>query len=103
MREFISAIGDDTYRAKGWPKQTYGVSKAAEIAATRVCARENAGRVFVAACCPGWCKSDMAGWDQAPNTAADGADTPTWLASAPLAELEGMHGAFVGERQKLSW
>lgn len=27
MEEFIEAVGDGTYAAKGWPKSMYGVSK----------------------------------------------------------------------------
>ena len=30
------------------------------------------------ACCPGWCRTNMAG-DKATKSAAEGAETPVWL------------------------
>ncbi|CAD7922611.1 unnamed protein product [Amoebophrya sp. A120] len=78
--EFIAKVREDTYAQFGWPRQTYAVSKAAEIAFTRLLARDLADQnVLVYPCCPGWCRTDMAG-DRAPRSAEEGADTPTWLA-----------------------
>jgi carbonyl reductase 1 len=42
--------------------------------------------VTVSACCPGWCATDMSS-HMGPNTAAQGADTPVWLALAPGGSL----------------
>ena len=93
-------------RAQGWPGTTYGVSKAAVHALTRVCARDvaalvpDATGVTVNVCCPGWCKSDMAGWDKPTKTAAEGADTPVWLA---LGGAGAATGRFFSDRKERGW
>jgi len=33
-------------------------------------------------CCPGWCQSDMAGWEKPPRTAEQGAYIAWWLATS---------------------
>lgn len=33
-------------------------------------------------CCPGWCRTDMAG-DKAPKSKEEGADTPLYLIELP--------------------
>ena len=80
--EFIAAVRDGSYAARGWPKSMYGVSKLAEAAWSRGLAARLAGTgVIVSACNPGWCATDMSSWS-GPLTAAQGADTPVWLALA---------------------
>ena len=61
----------------------YRISKAGLNALTKNLAAELGGGkrgVFVDAVCPGHCKTDMGGQD-APRTAAQGAETITWLAA----------------------
>ena len=63
----------------------YGVSKLGEAAYSRALAaqlRSVDANVIVAAACPGWCATDMSS-QSGPKTAAQGADTPTWLSLAP--------------------
>ena len=36
LQKFIASVGDNTYADLGFPKQTYGVSKAGEIQLTRL-------------------------------------------------------------------
>jgi len=89
----------------GWPNSAYSVSKIGESALTRILAKQYKGRFEINACCPGWCKTDMAG-DSAPRTAEEGADTPVYLALSSLDPSEGtlnVTGAFFGERQQISW
>jgi NAD(P)-dependent dehydrogenase (short-subunit alcohol dehydrogenase family) len=58
--EFATAVGDGSFKQKGWPETCYGTSKIAMSALTRVIARLNP-KLHVNAVCPGWCKTDMAG------------------------------------------
>lgn len=57
--------------------------QALETAYTRVLAEELRPQGVAAnCCCPGWCATDMSSW-RGPKSAADGADTPVWLALLP--------------------
>lgn len=96
--EYLAAC--DKEDLEGWPKTTYGFSKAAVIALTAACARmcdacpglQNGKEIIITCCCPGWCKSDMAGWQDPPRSTSDGADV-----IVPLALRAGKehHGKFV--------
>ena len=91
--------------SRGWPTSTYAMSKAAVHGLTRIYAADQlaAGNgVTVNVCCPGWCKSDMAGWDRPPKTAEEGADTPLYLA---LLEADGAAptGLFYSDRRPRRW
>ncbi|ELR11804.1 uncharacterized protein ACA1_362920 [Acanthamoeba castellanii str. Neff] len=55
--KFVSDVAKDTFTAEGWPSTTYGVSKIAVNALTRIVAREEAKNtsrkgVLINACCP---------------------------------------------------
>ncbi|CAI5528118.1 unnamed protein product [Closterium sp. Naga37s-1] len=85
--EFVTGIKEGTYKGAGWPESMYGVSKLLENAYTRVLARQVEGRqggekVFVNACCPGWCATDMSSW-RGRKTAEEGANTPIFLSLLP--------------------
>uniref|UniRef100_A0A7S0QZN5 Uncharacterized protein n=1 Tax=Pyramimonas obovata TaxID=1411642 RepID=A0A7S0QZN5_9CHLO len=97
MQQFVDQVEDGTWQSNGWPNTMYGVSKLGEATYTRVLARELAAQeVLVSACCPGWCATDMSSWSGR-KTAAQGADTPVWLA---LAAPDSVSGAFWSERQR---
>uniref|UniRef100_A0A7S3UQU3 Carbonyl reductase n=2 Tax=Oxyrrhis marina TaxID=2969 RepID=A0A7S3UQU3_OXYMA len=101
MSRFVADCEAGNPQSKGWPGTTYGVSKAAVHALTRIHAKAlEPSKVSVNACCPGWCKSDMAGFEKPPKTAEQGADTPLWLAlgidGAPT-------GRFFTERREASF
>jgi len=66
MEEFVSKSGEED---NGFPKSAYGMSKLGLIMLTEVFGRT----MEMASCCPGWCKTDMAGWEKPPLTAHDGA------------------------------
>ena len=53
--------------------------------------------------CPGWCKSDLAGWDDAPKTVAEGADTAVWLEILPQETQLENSGKFFQERKEFKW
>ena len=104
VAEFVAAVADGSYAAKGWPRSMYGVSKLAEAAWTRWLAGVEGrpggggGRVVVLAC-PGACATDMSSGRGRP--AAAGADTPAWLATdAPAVEV---HGGFWADRERVDF
>ena len=109
--EFIAAAraGSDELARQGWPATAYGVSKVAVSALTRIHARDfgggrggaGAGGVLINAMCPGWCKTDMAGHDRPPRTAAQGADTAVYLATLPIGALD--NGKFFSDRHERKW
>jgi carbonyl reductase 1 len=79
--QFIADVKAKQWTQKGWPSTCYGVSKALLHAQTRVLAAELAAKkIAVNACCPGWCKTNMAGFTKPPRTAAQGAETSVFLA-----------------------
>lgn len=85
--------------AKGWPNSAYGMSKLAQVALTKIYARELAPRgIAVNCCCPG---SVATGMNPGGNrTAAQGADTPAWLACQPASAATGQ---FFKERVPVPW
>ena len=92
--------------SKGWPTSTYAMSKAAVHGLTRIHAAQQqaAGSgVTVNVCCPGWCKSDMAGWDRPPKPAEEGADTPVYLALLSVDGGAAPTGLFFSDRQPRRW
>lgn len=105
MDKFVSAVGKGTATEEGWPSNTYSVSKMGVNALTRVLARDEAKNtsrkgVLINACCPGWCKTDMAG-PRAPRSPEEGADVAVFLALLP--KDTHANGLFFGERQQISY
>jgi len=97
MQQFINKVADGSWKSAGWPNSMYGVSKLGEATYTRILANElQTQGVLVSACCPGWCATDMSSWNGR-KSAAQGADTPVWLA---LAAPDSIPGAFWSERQR---
>lgn len=93
---FLEAIKQGRHQQEGWPSSMYGMSKAVEAAYTRVLAEELQEKgVMVNACCPGWCATDMTSWGGT-KSAAEGADTPVWLALLPPSQF--VTGGFFRER-----
>jgi len=105
MEKFSSDIAKGTHKEEGWPSNTYAVSKIGENALTRILAREEANNtarngVLINACCPGWCRTDMAG-PKAPRSAEEGADVAVYLALLPRDST--YNGLFFGERQQICY
>eukprot|EP01056_Protomagalhaensia_sp_Gyna25_P005162 Protomagalhaensia_sp_Gyna_25__5161@NODE_609_length_3022_cov_136_816628_g471_i0_p2_GENE_NODE_609_length_3022_cov_136_816628_g471_i0NODE_609_length_3022_cov_136_816628_g471_i0_p2_ORF_typecomplete_len282_score50_29adh_short/PF00106_25/7_7e37adh_short_C2/PF13561_6/3_8e25KR/PF08659_10/1_6e08KR/PF08659_10/7_5e02Epimerase/PF01370_21/1_6e063Beta_HSD/PF01073_19/6_8e06Peripla_BP_4/PF13407_6/0_036RmlD_sub_bind/PF04321_17/0_61RmlD_sub_bind/PF04321_17/3_1e02_NODE_609_length_3022_cov_136_816628_g471_i06171462 len=70
----------------GFTTSAYGnskllVAKLAQIEAIKSKAKHP--QLLINSCCPGWCKTDMAGYDKPPKTAEEGATTPFILATLP--------------------
>lgn len=106
-REGLLSIVDEILRAAesgrrasrgghGFPRDSYGFSKAALNALTRVLARERPAW-HVNAVCPGWVRTDMGGRG-APRSVEEGAAGVTW--AAMLAE-GGPSGGFFRDRRKV--
>jgi carbonyl reductase 1 len=99
--EFVEGIRTDTYKQKGWPGSMYGVSKLALHLYSRLLAeRLRERRVSVNVVCPGWCRTDMSS-GRGTKSAAQGADTPVWLATLPPDEIQ--TDSFFQERKKKSF
>jgi len=53
---------------------------------------------------PGWCKSDMAGWEKPPKTAEEGADNFWWMATSEDEDLLKSSGRFYFNfREQVDW
>lgn len=104
METFIEAVRTDTYRAQGWSKSMYGISKLGEIAYTKVLAEElRESNMHVNACCPGWCATDMSS-HTGERTAAKGAETPVWLCTRGDDEIHGSRrGLFYSDKAEIAW
>ena len=103
MDQFVQDVAAGNHEAKGWPTTAYGVSKVGMIAFTKIIAREMTASgkidILVNACCPGWCRTDMAG-DNATLSADQGAETPVHLALLPAGSPT---GEFWGEKKTIQW
>jgi len=100
VQEFIQGVKEDNFRNKGWPSTSYGVSKMATNMLTRITARDEKN-VTVNCVCPGWVRTDMGG-PNATRSVEQGAETPVWLATAPLSEIK-VNGTFFRDMQPINW
>eukprot|EP00918_Siedleckia_nematoides_P060920 GHVU01132985.1.p1 GENE.GHVU01132985.1~~GHVU01132985.1.p1 ORF type:complete len:290 (-),score=60.25 GHVU01132985.1:396-1235(-) len=102
-REYLESTTSPSHASNGWPTTTYGASKflvlmlSEHLALTK---KPDAHDYLVNACCPGWCRTDMAG-DQATRSAEEGADTLVYLATLP--PDNGLNGKFVRDREEVEW
>ncbi|KAI8516198.1 Carbonyl reductase [NADPH] 3 [Branchiostoma belcheri] len=96
MNKYIDMARVGKHKEHGYPNSAYAMSKIGVTSLTYIQAREMEEDpredILVNCCCPGWCKTDMAGWENPPRTAAEGADTPVFLALLPpnTAEAQGL-------------
>mmetsp|Transcript_5047 Transcript_5047/g.9008 ORF Transcript_5047/g.9008 Transcript_5047/m.9008 type:complete len:275 (-) Transcript_5047:2100-2924(-) len=75
---FVDVAEKSQATQHGYKAGSYSMSKLAVIAFTRALASIHP-KVTFTTCSPGWCKTDM-GSQNAPRTAAQGAEVPSWLA-----------------------
>ena len=112
MRQFVADVEAGTpptvsaplpgalHEQRGWPGHAYGVSKLGQIALAKVYARELSARgVASCACDPGDCQTDMSS-HRGSRTAAQGADTPAWLACQPPSAIS---GRLFRDRAEVGW
>ena len=90
MEQFVQDVAAGNHSDKGWPNSAYGTSKVGMTALTKVIARQVATMddVLVNACCPGWVRTDMAGYN-APLSNDEGAETPIFLTTLPAGSPTG--------------
>jgi len=110
MNEFVAAVAEGTHRRRGWGGTMYHASKVGQMAFAGLLAREltaAGSNVTVVSCCPGFCRTDMSdecyGAGLGHKSAAEGADTPVWLALMSPAEARKTHGCFFSDRRQLAW
>ena len=102
MEKFTADVKAGKQKVEGWPSAAYAVSKAGEIAFTKVIAMEEqkSGRdVLVNACCPGYVNTDMTKGNGS-KTVDEGAKTPVMLA---LGEIGGKTGGFWQHERLILW
>ncbi|KAI5360865.1 putative short-chain dehydrogenase/reductase SDR, NAD(P)-binding domain superfamily [Septoria linicola] len=102
MQQFQQAVDDGREKEAGFPSAAYAVSKAGEIAFTKVIAMEESQRgrdVLLNACCPGYVKTDMTKGGGR-KTVDEGAQTPVLLA---LHDIGGKTGDFWQHEEAIEW
>jgi carbonyl reductase 1 len=100
MNEFVQAATDGDVKSRGWPTNSYGVSKMGVTALTRTFAHENPHEgLLINSCCPGYVATDMTK-NQGGKTPKQGAKTPVHLA---LGDLGGRSGEFWYEMKPVDW
>mgnify|MGYP002803580485 FL=1 len=105
MGQFVESAKVGDHESKGWPSLGYAVSKLGLNILTAIQARDHPydkdTDVLINSCCPGWCRTDMAG-SKATKSAAQGAETPVFLALIPPGQ-EQPHGKYYTELKESSW
>jgi len=105
MQEFVAAAAEAGHKRKGWKGTMYAASKLGQLAFAGILAREFASsgsNMTVTSCCPGFCRTDMSAQCYGPGlghkSAAEGADTPVWLALMQSEDAKQSHGHFYTDR-----
>jgi carbonyl reductase 1 len=102
MESFTTAVSESREKDAGFPSAAYAVSKAGEIAMTKVIAMEETkkgGKKLINACCPGYVKTDMTRGGGV-KTVDEGAKTPVLLA---LGDISGKTGKFWQGEKEIAW
>jgi len=107
MNSFIEDVKENVSSEKGWPRTTYGVSKAGGNALTSIWGRKlsksennDKNQLMMVSCCPGYVSTAMSSY-RGTKTPEQGADTPLWLATD--AKFECGSGKFYQDRKEKSW
>lgn len=102
MEAFTTAVSESREKEAGFPSAAYAVSKAGEIAMTKVVAMQeekSGGQRLINACCPGYVKTDMTRGGGV-KTVDEGAKTPVLLA---LGDIGGKTGGFWQGEKEIAW
>jgi len=106
MHDYIDCSVAGNYKEVGFPEDdAYSVSKIGVAVMSMIQARkmraEGREDVLVNACCPGWCRTDMAG-EKALKSAEEGAVTPDYLVNLPPGATE-PSGKFISNKRVARW
>ncbi|KAH7366016.1 hypothetical protein KP509_18G059300 [Ceratopteris richardii] len=101
VENYLEDVKEQKAAASGWPYRSYTVSKIALNAYTRVLAESLKGRpdgqhIYANSVTPGYCKTDLTR-NSGIYTAAEGAETPVWVALLPP---NGPTGKFFSEKHE---
>lgn len=94
--EFRKAIETNTYNEKGWPENTYCVSKILINKFAYVLGHKDdilKNEIQVYSCCPGWVQTDMGG-KSAHRTLEEGSVTPVYLVNMKYEINKDLQGQF---------
>jgi len=100
VEQFVALAKENQHVQAGWPNSAYSVSKISMTALSTIWARKFP-KVQSSSCCPGWCRTDMAG-DKASKSAEEGSETPVWLATEQQNNLA-FSGKFFSDKKQKSW
>lgn len=102
MDAFTNAVAEGKEKEAGFPSAAYAVSKAGEIAMTKIVAMEeekSGGQRLINACCPGYVKTDMTRGGGT-KSVDEGAKTPVLLA---IGDIKGKTGGFWQGEKEIDW
>jgi len=99
VAEFVERVASGAHDLGGFPRNAYGVSKAALNAFTRILARELPAGQRVNAVCPGWVRTRMGG-SGAPRTLEQGVRGIVWAATLGA---DGPNGGFFRDGREIEW
>jgi len=99
-KDFKQAVEDNTFEEKGYPKQSYSMSKlCVNLFFTKILPWQDdiiKRNIQVYCLCPGWCRTDMAG-PKAIKSADEGAETPAFLVELPWEINKEYQGQFFSD------
>lgn len=102
MDAFTNAVAEGKEKEAGFPSAAYAVSKAGEIAMTKIIAmqeKNSGGQRLINACCPGYVNTDMTK-GRGTKSVDEGARTPVLLA---LGDIKGKTGGFWQGEKEIDW
>jgi len=100
--DFINLADDNTHQTK-YSNSAYGMSKLFVRKLCNILPQQHPHIKFYSYC-PGWCKTDMAGYEKPPRTAEQGSEISYWLATTnDQVVLDHNGGFFRDDNQYKEW
>jgi len=107
VEHFIQLAAQNQHVASGYKDSAYGVSKASEIAMSKIQQQQidtqrPGDDILISACCPGYVDTDMTS-HKGHLTIDQGAETPVYLALVAANSTDVPRGEFWYQKQLCSW